>query len=136
MLFQLFKCPKCESSGFSPSFEDTIESYISNEYNIVPSLLIESMDPPKKPEYVVFKCSNKDCNHTAKLKEEEIIQYNIEVWARVAWMYKKAQMKSTFQFEEFMTKYLYDEDLKKFITSEDLDKNAMLRDFFNIKESE
>lgn len=134
MLFSLCKCKSCNSLGFSPDYDSTVDEYMKNEFSNDYMLIIESEDPPKSPNYLIFKCQK--CGNLEKKTYDIIIKDILNSWTNLAWKKSQLEVRQAANFEQYFTRYLIDNQLYKNINERDLKNNPLIGDFIKAIENE
>lgn len=136
MLFTFFRCPKCNLPDFSPDLDLTLETYMKNEYCNDHMLILPTSEPPTRPNYLMFKCTDRNCNEVVKLTEEEILKKIIDEWSKIAWYKSQKEIRDAANVENYFTRHLLDRDLHKFINEKDIQNNPLIRDYIKAIENE
>lgn len=134
MLFEQCRCPKCLSKGYAPSYDDTIDAFMKNEYENSANLVIASPEPPRFPDYLMFRCDH--CKHLERKTRQECLEMITEGWAKVAWQISQIEARKALNFENYFTKYILDKSLHKFVSQRDIDTNPLIRDYVRSVENE
>jgi len=131
MLFDFCKCPKCKVKNFSPSFEDTVESYLETEVNNELGLILSlNRTLGKTPEYLVFKCEQ--CQYTENIMNVDALKLISKGWAEVAYQMDQIKLRRGYEGGEGLVNQLVNENLLvDSISEEDLQNNPWLRDVVN-----
>lgn len=131
LLFDVCKCPKC-GSRFLPDAEATFSRYFDAYAEKFPSIVTENLQPPELPDFLIFRCSLPGCLYTEQVQDTEVLERIKRGWAELAWQSWQTEMKKSFNFDKYFTRYLLDESLGKFVTEDELKHNPLLRDYVRL----
>lgn len=113
-----------------PDFEESIQTYMENEYKNEAGLLLPPDTEPKVPEYLVLKCENRLCFSTRKMTFKEFFETWTEFLGKAAFQRSQQEVRSSFNFEGYYTKYLVDRATRKIVTKKDIEGNLVFKELY------
>jgi uncharacterized protein YbaR (Trm112 family) len=129
------ECPKCKGE-LELDQELTIQEYIEFYNNGISLEEIRDVLPYKKPDYLMFKCNNVECNNVQGLTEQEVLSKLKDSWAKTAWGMTKRLYQTMEGFDGHFTRYTMEKELGKFITEEELENHPILKRYKDLVDND
>jgi len=128
-IFDSCSCPKCnKSASFGLDADLTLKEF-EKEYDSGAMLILDMQNPPSYPDYLIFSCSNAECQHREKFTDQQAIEFVRKSLAKTAWQIWQRSISTATDFEGMFTRFIYENDLGKFVTEKELLENPLIRDF-------
>jgi len=135
MIFGILKCDKC-GNNLSADFDLTVDSYQENEYKNEAQLVHVGTDPPVIPDYLIFKCENRDCGCNQQYTYKQVFEKVVEFWAKLAWTRSQSDLKQAYTFDKFTTRYIVEGVTRKVLNRKDIEGNLVFKDMIDLIEKD
>jgi hypothetical protein len=131
MFFEFIKCKKCGQTAI-PSQDLTIDSYKDEGFFTVPLDFGSVSEPPTVPTYIIFKCSNTDCQSIEKIEHKDILIEISSGLSKIAWELYKQEFRKTENFEQYVTRYILDKGVNSFIREDNIATHPILKEYVKL----